>query len=323
MNDSPFRQHHDMGGLPGGPVDVAANRASRDFAPWQKRVEATVRLALMSPKNRFTVDQFRRAIEELPADVYDSLTYFEKWIAALSNLLVSRGVLTKAEVDASVARVSAHEDDDHEAHDHDHDHDHAHAPIRAEEPDGPYQVLANALHALLIEKAYFTPAQHRELIEAIDSSGPTAGARLVVRAWTDPAFKQRLLDDGRVACKELGIALNEVNLVTVENTERVHNVVVCTLCSCYPVFILGRPPDWYKSAAYRSRVVREPRAVLEEFGTEIAPGRELRVHDSTADMRYLVLPMRPKGTEGWSAEQLENIVTRDTMVGVAECRMRS
>jgi nitrile hydratase len=310
-----------MGGLPGSPVDVTANRASRDFAPWQKRVEATVRLALMSPKSRFTVDQFRRAIEELPADVYDSLTYFEKWIAALSSLLVSRGVLTKAEIDAGVARVSAHEDDDHEAHDH--DHDHAHAPIRAEEPDGPYQVLADALHALLIEKAYFTPAQHRELIEAIDSSGPTAGARLVVRAWTDPGFKHRLLDDGRVACKELGISLNEVNLVTVENTDRVHNVVVCTLCSCYPVFILGRPPDWYKSAAYRSRAVREPRAVLEDFGTAIAPGRELRVHDSTADMRYLVLPMRPKGTEGWNAEQLEAIVTRDTMVGVAECRTRS
>jgi len=130
-----------------------------------------------------------------------------------------------------------------------------------------------------------------------------------------------LLDDGRKACGELGISLNEVNLVTVENTERVHNVVVCTLCSCYPVFILGRPPDWYKSAAYRSRVVREPRAVLKEFGTEIAPERELRVHDSTADMRYLVLPLRPKGTDGWSAAQLEKIVTRDTMVGVAECRV--
>ena len=318
MNDAPNRQHHDMGGLPGGPVDPA----DHTFVPWQKRIEATVRLALMSPKNRFTVDQFRRAIEELPANIYDSLTYFEKWIAALSTLLVSRGALTKAEVDASVARAAAaHRDDHDDAHDHDHDHDHA--PIRADEPGGPYQVLADGLHALLIEKEYFTPAQHRELIEAIDASGPAAGARLVVRAWTDPAFKQRLLDDGRVACKELGISLNEVNLVTVENTERVHNVVVCTLCSCYPVFILGRPPDWYKSAAYRSRVVREPRAVLEEFGTEIAPARELRVHDSTADMRYLVLPLRPNGTEGWSAEQLEKIVTRDTMVGVAECRIPS
>ena len=320
MSDAPNRQHHDMGGLPGGPVDPI----DHTFAPWQKRIEATARLALMSPKNRFTVDQFRRAIEELPASLYDSLTYFEKWIAALSNLLVSRGVLTMAEIDASVARAAAAlRDAGHDPLDHDHAHDHDHAPIRADEPAGPYQVLADALHALLIEKEYFTPAQHRELIEAIDASGPAAGARLVVRAWTDPAFKQRLLDDGRVACKELGIALNEVNLVTVENTERVHNVVVCTLCSCYPVFILGRPPDGYKSAAYRSRVVREPRAVLEEFGTEIAPERQLRVHDSTADMRYLVLPMRPGGTEGWSAERLEKIVTRDTMVGVAECRIQS
>jgi nitrile hydratase alpha subunit len=318
MNDIPFRQHHDMGGLPGGPVDVAANR---EFAPWQKRIEATVRLALMSPKKRFTVDQFRRAIEELPASLYDSLTYFEKWIAALSDLLVSRGALTKAEVDACVARA-AHRDDHDEGHDHDQHHDHDHAPIQADEPTGPYQVLADGLRVLPIEKGYFTPAQHRELIEAIDASGPAAGARLVARAWTDSVFKQRLLDDGRVACKELGISLNEVNLVTVENTERVHNIVACTLCSCYPVFILGRPPDWYKSAAYRSRVVREPRAVLQEFGTEIAPQREVRVHDSTADMRYLVLPMRPKGTDGWSAEQLEKIVTRDTMVGVAECRVR-
>ena len=318
MSEAQHRQHHDMGGLPGGPVDPT----DHTFAPWQKRIEATVRLALMSPKNRFTVDQFRRAIEELPADLYDSLAYFEKWIAALSKLLVSRGALTKAEVDASVARAAAAYRDDHDsAHDHDHDHDHDHAPIRADEPAGPYQVLADALRTLLIEKEYFTPAQHRELIEAIDASGPAAGARLVVRAWTDPAFKQRLLDDGRAACKELGIALNEVNLVTVENTERVHNVVVCTLCSCYPVFILGRPPDWYKSAAYRSRVVREPRTVLEEFGTEIAPSREVRVHDSTADMRYLVLPMRPKGTEGWSEDELAKLATRDTMVGVAECHL--
>jgi nitrile hydratase len=327
MNDTPFRQHHDMGGLPGSPVDVAA---AREFAPWQKRIEATVRLALMSSKNRFTVDQFRRAIEELPASLYDSLTYFEKWIAALSNLLVAHGALTGAEVDTCAAEAAARRaaearpgHDEHHDHDDDHDHDHDHAPIVTDEPSGRYHVLADGLRALLIDKGYFTPAQHRELIEAIDSSGPAAGARLVVRAWTDPAFKRRLLDDGRVACKDLGIALNEVNLVTVENTEGVHNVVVCTLCSCYPVFILGRPPDWYKSASYRSRVVREPRAVLKEFGTEIAAGRELRVHDSTADMRYLVLPLRPKGTEGWSPAQLETIVTRDTMVGVAECRIRS
>lgn len=215
---------------------------------------------------------------------------------------------------------------DHEGHDHAHEHRHEHephAPIRAEEPRGPYQLLADAVRELLIEKGYFTADQHRAFIEKIDSRSPTVGARIVVRAWTDPAFKRRLLDDGKSACAELGVDINVANLVVVENTASVHNVIVCTLCSCYPVFVLGRPPDWYKSAAYRSRVVRDPRDVLREFGTELAPDREVRVHDSTADMRYLVLPMRPPGTEGWSAEQLEAIVTRDAMVGVTECRLRS
>ena len=216
-----------------------------------------------------------------------------------------------------------HEHEGHEhAHDHDHDHD-AHAPIRAKEPEGYYPLLADAVRELLIEKGYFTADEHRALIERIDARSPALGAKVVVRAWTDPKFKQRLLDDGKKACAEMGIDVVVANLVVTENTPAVHNVIVCTLCSCYPVFVLGRPPDWYKSAAYRSRVVRDPRTVLKEFGTEIDGKREVRVHDSTADMRYLVLPMRPKGTEGWSAEQLEKIVTRDTMVGVAECRVAS
>jgi nitrile hydratase len=219
-------------------------------------------------------------------------------------------------------------DHDHEGHEqghaHDHDHDHEpHAPIRAKEPEGHYQLLADAVRELLIEKGYFTADQHRAFIERIDARSPALGAKIVARAWTDPKFKQRLLDDGKKACAEMGVDVVVANLVVVENTPAVHNVIVCTLCSCYPVFVLGRPPDWYKSAAYRSRVVRDPRAVLTEFGTGIAPEREVRVHDSTADMRYLVLPMRPKGTEGWSADQLETLVTRDTMVGVAECRLAS
>jgi nitrile hydratase len=323
MTDTPHRQHHDMGGLPGGPIDTAAH----DFEPWEKRIEATVRCAIMSPKSVLSVDEFRRGIEELPPRVYDTISYFEKWIASLAAMLVAKGALTQAEIEVRMREVAvrrgiegagAHGQED------DHRHDQGeHAAIVTGEPAGRYHLMADAVRELLIEKGFFTAGEHRELIEAIDASGPAAGARLVARAWTDPAFKRRLLDDGRAACKELGIALNEVNLVTVENTERVHNVVVCTLCSCYPVFILGRPPDWYKSAAYRSRVVRDPRAVLREFGTEIAPGRELRVHDSTADMRYLVLPMRPKGTEGWSEAELAELATRDTMVGVAECRIPS
>jgi nitrile hydratase len=319
MAETRHRQHHDMGGLPGGPIDPRAH----EFEPWQKRIEATVRLAIVSPKSVLTVDEFRRGIEELPPPVYDAISYFEKWIASLTSMMVAKGALSEAEVERRMREVAARRQGDADpAPDHDHGHDHgAHAAIVAGEPAGKYQLMADAVREILIEKGYFTAGQLRELIEAIDTSGPAAGARLVARAWTDPGFKRRLLDDGRSACAELGIALNEVNLVVVENTPAVHNVVVCTLCSCYPVFVLGRPPDWYKSAAYRARVVRDPRAVLREFGTEIAPERELRVHDSTADMRYLVLPMRPGGTEGWSETELAKLATRDTMVGVAECRM--
>ena len=326
MTDTPHRQHHDMGGLPGGPIDTAAH----EFEPWQKRIEATARCAIMSPKSVLTVDEFRRGIEELPPRVYDSISYFEKWIASLASVHVAKGVLTEAEIEARVRDVAARRARDdtashahgHADHDHDHDHD-DHAPIVAGEPAGKYHLLADAVRELLIEKGFFTAGQHRELIEAIDAHGPAVGARVVAHAWADPAFKKRLLDDGRSACAELGIAINETNLVVVENSPSVHNVIVCTLCSCYPVFVLGRPPDWYKSAAYRARIVREPREVLREFGTEIAPGRELRVHDSTADMRYLVLPIRPKGTENWTEAELAKLATRDTMVGVAECRIHA
>ncbi len=211
-----------------------------------------------------------------------------------------------------------HDPHDHEGHEHEHG---DHAPIAAREPQGHYQIMAEAVRELLIEKGLFTADQHRAWIEKIDARGPALGAQIVVKAWTDPAFKRRLLDDGKAACAELGIDINVADLVVVENTPGLHNVIVCTLCSCYPVFVLGRPPDWYKSAAYRSRVVRWPRDVLREFGTDLAPDCEVRVHDSTADMRYLVLPMRPAGTESWGAAQLEAIVTRDTMVGTAECRV--
>jgi nitrile hydratase len=218
----------------------------------------------------------------------------------------------------------------HDPHDHDHDHDHAHghgadphAPIAAAEPDGYYQRLAEATRALLIEKGYFTADQMRAMIEKIDQRSPALGARIVAKAWTEPKFRKKLLDGGKKALAEIGIDLPIADLVVVENTPRVHNVVVCTLCSCYPVFVLGRPPDWYKNAPYRSRVVKDPRGVLKEFGTEISPDRQVRVHDSTADMRYLVLPMRPKGTAGWSAAELEKIVTRDTMIGVTEPRLES
>lgn len=212
--------------------------------------------------------------------------------------------------------------DPHEhTHDHSHDHD-DHAPINVDDKDGYYQHLADAARELLVEKGHFTNDDVRRIIEKIDERTPALGAKIVARAWTDPAFKELLLSDGKKALAEFGIdVMVAADLIVVENTPNVHNTVVCTLCSCYPVFVLGRPPAWYKSAAYRKRVVREPRAVLQEFGTEIPMSREVRVHDSTADMRYLVLPQQPEETKGWPVEDLEKIITRDTMVGTAEVRL--
>ncbi|MGI9387267.1 MAG: nitrile hydratase subunit alpha, partial [Methyloligellaceae bacterium] len=197
-----------------------------------------------------------------------------------------------------------HEHDDGPDQQHDHQHD-DHAPIEADEPEGHYQLLAAATRELLIEKGYFNADDVRAMIEAIDDRSPALGAKVVARAWSDPQFKKRLLANGRKTLEdEFDLDVVVADLVVVENTPDIHNVIVCTLCSCYPVFVLGRPPDWYKSAAYRSRVIREPRAVLREFGTEIADNREVRVHDSTADMRYLVLPMRPEGADEMAEEDL-------------------
>ena len=204
-----------------------------------------------------------------------------------------------------------------QAHHHDHGPDHR-APIEHGGKAGDYELLAEALRQLLEEKGVFSAAELREQIDRMDSRTPALGARMVARAWCDPAYKQRLLADGSAAAEELlGITVAPLRLIVVENTPALHNVIVCTLCSCYPRNVLGLPPDWYKSRDYRSRAVSEPRAVLAEFGTRIAAGVEVRVHDSTADMRYLVLPARPRGTEGWSEERLAGIVTRDAMVGVA------
>jgi nitrile hydratase len=204
-------------------------------------------------------------------------------------------------------------------HDHDHPHPHRHPPQPDEEDTSPaeYRRLEAAVRELLLEKELFTADEVRQTVERIDSQTPAIGARVVARAWVDPAYKARLLANGSAAVEELGIDMEEVKLVVVENTAEVHNLIVCTLCSCYPRPLLGLPPDWYKSRAYRSRAVREPRALLREFGTAIPDGVAVRVHDSSADMRYLVLPMRPAGTEGLSESELAELVTRDSMIGAS------
>jgi nitrile hydratase len=180
-----------------------------------------------------------------------------------------------------------------------------------------YRTMEIAVRELLIAKSIFSREQVRQTIEAMDSRSYHRGAKMVARAWVDPAYKERVLANGSAAAEELGLAVGPLKLVVVENTPQVHNVIVCTLCSCYPRMLLGLPPDWYKSREYRSRVVREPRRVLEEFGTRLADGIAIRVHDSTADMRYMVLPMRPGDTAGLDEAELAKRVTRDALVGTA------
>jgi nitrile hydratase subunit alpha len=192
---------------------------------------------------------------------------------------------------------------------------------------GPYrpltyfQLMEISLRELLVEKGVVTEEEVAEEVEAMRKRGYERGARVVARAWVDRDYRQRLLANGTTACEELGLEVPALKLLVVENTPEVHNAIVCTLCSCYPRMLLGIPPEWYKSRNYRSRMVREPRAVLAEFGLEIPERVAIRVHDSTADMRYLVLPMRPSGTEGWSEERLASLVTRDCMIGVAVPRV--
>ncbi len=213
-----------------------------------------------------------------------------------------------------------HDHDHHHHHDHADEHAHAHPPQRDHDagPASPYEVLEQAIRELLIEKGVLTAEEINAQVDLMDSRSPALGAKVVARAWVDPAFKARLLQDTRVALAELGIDIGSLaEFRTVANTPEVHNVVVCTLCSCYPKLLLGIPPAWYKSLAYRSRVVVDPRGVLAEFGLELPGSVGVRVHDSTADLRYLVLPLRPEGTDGWSEEQLAAIVTRDCMIGTA------
>ena len=203
-----------------------------------------------------------------------------------------------------------------------HGHSHPHGQPHPFQPDiedsalTHHQLLELAVGELLMEKGIFTADEFRRVLEDIDSRNPADGAKVVARAWVDPDFKARLLKDTNAAAAELGVDAGTIPIVTMENGPDIHNVIVCTLCSCYPRLLLGLPPDWYKSRAYRSRVVKEPRKVLAEFGTDIADDVEVRVHDSTAELRYMVLPMRPNDTEAMSEEDLAKLVTRDCMVGV-------
>ena len=202
---------------------------------------------------------------------------------------------------------------------HDH-HDHLSPsghPYRADDdtPLSYWQTMEIAVRELLVEKDITTAEEINAQIDAMDARSPAIGAAVVARAWCDPEFKIRLLADASAASREMGFDIGPMHLIALENTADTHNIVVCTLCSCYPRNLLGLPPDWYKSRAYRSRTVKEPRKVLSEFGVTLPDRMRIRIHDSTADMRYVVIPMRPKGTEDLSQDALAALVTRDSMIG--------
>ncbi len=178
-----------------------------------------------------------------------------------------------------------------------------------------WQSMEIAVRELLVEKQIATPEEINAQIDKMDARSPALGAAVVARAWSDPAFKSRLLENGSAACREMGFDIGPMHLIALENTDEVHNIVVCTLCSCYPRNLLGLPPDWYKSRAYRSRTVKEPRKVLSEFGVTLPNEMRIHVHDSTADMRYVVIPARPPNSENLDEAALAKLVSRDSMIG--------
>jgi nitrile hydratase len=229
-----------------------------------------------------TVDEHRKNIEALPAQDYDSLGYYEKWVASTAATMVEKGLVSASDL----------------------------GEYR------PLQMMESRLREVLIGKGFLTQEAIDAEVESMRGRTPERGARVVAKAWLDAAFRKKLLADGRAACESIGLEIPSLRLIVVENTPEVHNVIVCTLCSCYPRMLLGIPPDWYKSRAYRSRMVKEPRKVLAEFGLSFPDNVLVKVHDSTADMRYLVLPMRPARTEGWDEARLASIVTRNCMIGV-------
>lgn len=213
----------------------------------------------------------------------------------------------------------------HDHHDHHHDHDHDHSlTFQEDHPDTEYDFLEMAIRELVIEKGLLTAQDIQRQIDSMDSRGIENGQEMIARAWSDPAYKARLLAEPMTMIREMGIDMDhQPQVKVVENTDDVHNVIVCTLCSCYPRSVLGIPPAWYKKKAYRARVVIEPRQVLSEFGTDVPDNVEVRVHDSTADLRYIVLPQQPEGTDGWSKDDLKALVSRDSLIGVAPARAPS
>ena len=315
-----MRAQHDPGGLNEGPIDTHEH----DVSLYERRADAM--LVLLASQGHFTVDAQRRVWEDLPPEVYRNTRYYDSWLLHSKILLIERGLIDENDLTRRIDDVTARMQServagakltDHHAHD-----DPAHDAVEHNESEvGEFEVLEEALREVCIEKGLFTAADVQREVQDLESRTPQISARLVARSWAEPAFREALLADAYVAAESMGIDMTGSPPVqAVENTPALHHVVACTLCSCYPRALLGIPPAWYKSRAYRARIVIDPRGVLSEFGTELPDDTHIKVVDSTADLRYLVVPMRPAGTEDWSTEALAELVTRDSMIGVAPAR---
>ncbi|MEE2746747.1 MAG: nitrile hydratase subunit alpha [Pseudomonadota bacterium] len=303
---------HDVGGQEGEAIDVV----DHGMTHWEKHANA-LRMTVSGIKIG-TLDEMRRAAEDL-GDRYNQLSYFEKQTEALSIVLAEKGVISDRELQTEMRKVEKRFDVPLVSLPQNHDHDGK--PIQEEEKgEGPntYHVMNLAMQEILERKGLVSSENVRQKIEKFDGDYPNRGAKVVAKCWVDEDFKERLLMDANPVIEEIGIDLEHAaRVIALENTPEIHNVIVCTLCSCYPRQLMGQPPTWYKSRSYRSRVVFEPRAVLKEFGTRIPENVKIRCHDSNADMRYFIIPMRPEGTRDWSEEELEKIISRDCLVGVS------
>jgi len=302
---------HDVGGEEAGPIDTE----DHGMTHWEKHANA-LRMTAVA-KKLGTLDELRRATEGLGARYYE-IGYFERQTESLAIILAEKDLVAGDALKARMEDIAARFDVP--IIDLPKDHDHHGKPIKEDETgEGPNQhhLMNLAMQELLQDQNLITADDIRSKIEKFEDDYPNRGAKVVAQAWTDADFMKRLLEDANPVIEDMGIDLEHASrIIAIENTAEVHNVIVCTLCSCYPRTLLGQPPTWYKSRSYRSRVIFEPRAVLKEFGTEIDDNVVIRTHDSNADMRYIVIPMRPGGTDNWSQEQLEAIISRDSLVGI-------
>jgi len=310
--------HHDLGGRLAGRID----RSERTPVFWEKRLEAMRDCLARRSCPVMRVDEMRRGIEELEPDLYDDLDFYKRKTLAIRNVLVEKGVLGADDLErrATELRCGREKDlvvaanlPDPRADGHAHDH-------RDDYRIDEFELISEAMIGALVDHGLLSAEALRAGVERAEMAGTAVGARIVARAWLDPSFKGRLRANGKTAMAEMGIEALETQIIVVENSPSLHNLVVCTLCSCYPRSILGSPPSWYVGKAYRARAVREPRAVLAEFGTLVADDVDVHVHDSNADMRYMVLPMRPSGTADWPEAKLIRLVTRDSLIGVTRAR---